>query len=446
MYLRLISILYVFVSFAAFGAEEKKPDQFFYRQFQEVFEKINKDYVQDPDKQQMTDAAINGMLTSLDPHSSYFTDEDLEDFLNQTKGEFGGIGVEVVYENSAIKVISPIDDLPADKAGIKAGDYIVGVNDELVVNLGFHKAVKEMRGEPGTKVKLLVVKENETKPKDIELIRDIVKIIPVKSHLEEGNIAYVRIVTFNENTITELKNAFKKLNIDSKTGIKGIILDLRNNPGGLLEQAVAVSEYFINSGVIVSTKGKSASSNSVFAANKDSAKAPVVPIVTLINAGSASASEIVAGALQDHKRALIIGTKSFGKGSVQTFMQINPRAAVKLTTAKYYTPNGRSIQAEGIEPDIIIEPAKVEFAEQKDEDKRFSEASLKNYLKNDEKKIEPTVKKEEKIDDNKKDKDKEKAKERAKEPKRSSELYKKDYQFARAYDLIRGLILSEKKN
>lgn len=198
----------------------------------------------------------------------------------------------------------------------------------------------------------------------------------------------------------------------------------------------------------MSTKGKSASSNSVFAANKDSAKAPVVPIVTLINAGSASASEIVAGALQDHKRALIIGTKSFGKGSVQTFMQINPRAAVKLTTAKYYTPNGRSIQAEGIEPDIIIEPAKVEFAEQKDEDKRFSEASLKNYLKNDEKKIEPIVKKEEKIDENKKDKDKdkEKAKERAKEPKRSSELYKKDYQFARAYDLIRGLILSEKKN
>lgn len=438
-YLKIICYVAV-INFTNLIAFAEVSDQAYYKQFQEVFERIKRDYVQDPDRQKMTDSAINGMLTSLDPHSSYFTDEDLEDFINQTKGEFGGIGVEVIFDNGAVKIISPIDDLPADKAGIKAGDYIIGVNDELVATLGYNKAVKEMRGDPGTKVKLLVIKENETKPKEVELTREIVKIKPIKTNLEAGDIAYVRIVTFNEHTITELKKSMKKLESETSTGaIRGIILDMRNNPGGLLDQAFAVSEYFIDSGVIVSTKGRSGGNNSVLTASKFVPKAPNVPIVALINAGSASASEIVAGALQDYKRGLIVGTKSFGKGSVQTFVQINPRAAVKLTTAKYYTPSGRSIQAEGIEPDIVIEPAKVEYAE-KTEEKRFSEASLKNYLKNDKEKA---VAKEAK-DDGKTDKNSEK-KSASKEVKQPSELYLKDYQFARAYDLIRGLILTKAK-
>lgn len=428
-------------------------DPVYFKQFQEVFERVNRDYVQEPEKQKMIDEAINGMLTSLDPHSSYFTDEDLADFLNQTKGEFGGIGVEVTYDNGAIKVISPIDDLPAHKAGIRAGDYIVGVNDEFVSTLGFNKAVKEMRGEAGTKVKLLIIKEDESKPKDVELIREIVTIKPVKIHLEKNNIAYVRIVTFNEHTISELKKSIKNLKDQSKDNINGIILDLRNNPGGLLDQAVAVSEYFIDSGVIVSTKGRTPNSNIIFTSSKYAEKAPNVPMVALINAGSASASEIVAGALQDHNRAVILGTKSFGKGSVQSFTQISPRAAVKLTTAKYYTPSDRSIQAEGIEPDIIIDMAKVEYPETKPMEKRFSESSLKNYLKNDDDKH--NQKKPDLIDKDKIDKDKEIIKNKVDDAKKLpqkndsdpySDLYKKDYQFARAYDLILGLILTNKKN
>jgi len=454
------------ISFAEEKKSEKKIDNKIsdlecYKQFQNIFERINKDYVQEPPKQEMTDAAINGMLNSLDPHSSYFTDEELEDFVNNTKGEFGGIGVEIMYDNGAIKVISPIDDLPAFKAGIVAGDYIVGVNDELISTLGFNKAVKEMRGAPGTKVKLLVIKEDEGKPKEIEITREIVKIKPVKAHLEKENIAYVRITTFNEHTTAELKSAIKQLKVESKDNINGIILDLRNNPGGLLDQAVAVTEYFIDTGIVVTTKGRTYASNTELTANKFATKAPKVPLIVLINAGSASASEIVAGALQDHKRALIIGTKSFGKGSVQTFVQVSPRAALKLTTAKYYTPNGRSIQAEGIIPDIVIEPAKVEYAEAKTSEKRFSEASLRNYLKNDNvkeeiKKVEVKKLEQEKKegivkDDIKKSAIDSKEKDKGgdmkivkKEDEQFSELYKKDYQFARAYDLIRGLILSTK--
>ncbi|XVN43622.1 MAG: S41 family peptidase [Candidatus Rickettsia vulgarisii] len=415
------------------------PDSTYFKQFQEVFERISKDYVQEPEKQKMTDAGIDGMLSSLDPHSGYFTDEDLKDFLDQTKGEFGGIGVEITYDNGDIKVVSPIDDLPAYKAGIKSGDYIVKVNDDFVSVLGFNKAVKEMRGEPGTKVKLLVIKQDESKPKEIELTREIVTIKPVKSHLEKNNIAYFRIVSFNEHTISELKKSLKNLQNESKTGINGIILDLRNNPGGLLDQAVAVSEYFIDSGVIVSTKGRTKNSNSVFNSNRFSEKAPNVPMVVLINGGSASASEIVAGALKDHKRAVLVGTKSFGKGSVQSFIQVSPRAAIKLTTAKYYTPNDHSIQAEGIEPDITVEMANVEYPE-KGTEKRFSEASLRNYLKNDEnKKDTPNTKKGQNDTTS-----------NVKETKQkntldqTADLYKKDYQFARAYDLITGLILINK--
>lgn len=444
MLLRLIIALFFVISSISIFADSKEeatePENKIsngeaYKQFQDVFERVEKDYVQVPDKQKMIDEAINGMLNSLDPHSSYYTDEDLEDILTFTKGEFGGIGVEIMYDSGAIKIISPIDDLPAFKAGLKGGDYIVGVNNELISSLGPNKAVKEMRGTPGTKVKLLVIKEDEAKPQEIELTREIVKIKPVKAHLEKNNIAYIRITTFNESTISELKTVVKKLKAESKDDIKGIILDLRNNAGGILEQAIAVSDYFIDSGIIVTTKGRTESSNSETRANKFSLKAPKVPMIVLINGNSASASEIVAGALQDHKRAMILGTRSFGKGSVQALTQINPRAAVKLTISKYYTPSGRSIQAEGIEPDILIQPAKVEYPEIKKIDKRFSESSLKNYLKND--------------DENRSTKDKDskketKVKDKKQEEEELSELYKKDYQFARAYDVITGLIINKK--
>ncbi|ADE29740.1 tail-specific protease precursor (CTP) [Rickettsia prowazekii str. GvV257] len=431
MLLRFIIALFLSINCAIEGkeTENKISNQEAYKQFQDVFERIEKDYVQVPDRQKMIDEAINGMLNSLDPHSNYYTDEDLEDIFTFTKGEFGGIGVEIMYDSGAIKIISSIDDLPAFKAGLKGGDYIVGVNDELVSTLGPNKAIKEMRGTPGTKVRLLIIKEEEAKPQELELTREIVKIKPIKAHLEKNNIAYIRITTFNESTISELKAAVKKLKTESKDNLKGIILDLRNNAGGILDQAIAVSDYFIDSGVIVTTKGRTTSSNSETKANEFSLKAPKVPMIVLINGNSASASEIVAGALQDHKRAIILGTKSFGKGSVQALTQINSRAAVKLTISKYYTPSGRSIQAEGIEPDILIEPAKVEYPEVKKIDKRFSESSLKNYLKNDNAKN--------------KDSNKEtKTKNNKQEESELSELYKKDYQFARAYDVITGLIIN----
>jgi carboxyl-terminal processing protease len=425
--------------------EKVYPNTYYYKQFQEVFERIEKDYVQDPERQEMTDEAINGMLRSLDPYSAYYTGDDLEFFLSSTEGEFGGIGVEIIYDNGAVKVISPIDDLPAYKVGIRAGDYIVGVNGELVSNMGFNKAVKEMRGEPGTKLNLLILKEDENIPKEVEVTREIVKIKPIKYELEQdelGGIAYLRITAFNKNTVNELKKAVRELEKKSKANnkeLRGIILDVRNNPGGLLDQAAYVSEYFLDHGVIVSIQGKKSEDNATISAGRFVPKAPNVPMVVLINSGSASASEIVAGALQDHKRAIIVGTTSFGKGLVQTFTKINKRAGVKLTTAKYLTPNGRSINAKGIQPDIFIDNAKVEFSAKEDKDNPFTKSSVKSYLKkyNNEEKFEQNDKKLKEIEKNKLP---------AKTEHEMSDKYKEDYQYARAYDLIRGLIITKYKN
>lgn len=447
MFTRIIVILQIVFLFLgvngvlAKGKEEKEethPNSYYFRQFQDVFQRIEKEYMQQPERQEMTDEAINGMLRSLDPYSGYFTDDDLDFFISQTDGEFGGIGVEIIPDSGAVKVITPIDDLPAHKAGIRAGDYIIGVNGQLVSNMGFNKAVKEMRGDPGTKLNLLIVKEEEHITKEVELTREIVKIKPIKFEVEEdelGGIGYIRIVAFNNQTTPELKKAVieieKKLKKKNKQ-LKGFILDIRNNPGGVLDQAVAVCEYFIDHGIVVSTRGRDDRNDTVASAGRFVPKAPKVPMVVIINAGTASAAEIVAGALQDHNRAIILGTTSFGKGLVQTFTQISKRAAVKLTTAKYYTPKGRSINATGIEPDIFIENAKVEYAEKEDDkETSFTGSSVKSYLKkyNNDEKIEEDSKE-------KKDKEKEHI---------MSEKYKNDYQYARAYDLIRGLIVSHEK-
>lgn len=410
---------------------------YYCKQFQDVLQRIGKDYMGEVDYQKMTDEAINGMLNSLDPYSGYFVNEDLDFFLDQTDGEFGGIGVEIIPDHGAIKVISPIDDLPAYKAGIKSGDYIVGVNGQLVSTLGYNKAIREMRGKPGSTLNLLVVKEEGNKTTEVDLKRDLIKIKPVKYELEldnYGGIGYIRIVTFNNQTVNELKKIIKDLNkrtIAEQKELKGLIIDVRNNPGGLLDQAVAVCEYFLDHGVIVSTKGKLDKENIVISAGRFVEKAPFVPMVVLINSGSASASEIVAGALQDHNRAIVLGTTSFGKGLVQTFTQINKRSAVKFTTAKYYTPNGRSINGKGIEPDIFIENAKVEYLEKEKKDNIFNESSIKSYLKKYNNEDTDNVKI---IDLNKKN-----------DTHTMSGKYKKDYQYARAYDIIRGIIIREEK-
>ncbi len=465
----ITSLLIVFGSVSVSFAEASKKDdnpkkqysnKYYYKQFQEVFERVQRDYVQDADMQGMTDEAIDGMLKSLDPYSGYYTDEDLDFFISQTDGEFGGIGVEIVPENGAVKIITPIDDLPAYKAGIRAGDYIIGVNGELVSNMGFNKAVQEMRGEPGTDLNLLVLKEDKDTPEEIELTRQIVTIDPVKYEIEYeeeiGVVGYIRITAFNNKTTTELKKAVADIEqkaAEKKSSLKGIILDLRNNPGGLLDQSSLVSEYFLDHGVIVTAKGKKKDNEIVHTASRFVEKAPDVPIVVLINSGTASAAEIVAGALQDHKRAIILGTTSFGKGLVQTFTQINERAAVKITTQKYFTPSGRSINAKGIEPDIYIELAKVEFKEKEEKEKKFTSSSIKSYLKKYNKDSEEDDGESKKSDqdtakdtEEKKKEGKRKLKEKSKKankPEREmSEKYREDYQYARAYDLIMGLIIS----
>lgn len=406
---------------------EKSANKALYKKFQTIFEKTQKDYVEDPDKEKMLDEAINGMVSSLDPYSTYMKGEELESFVEWTKGEFGGIGVEIIYEGAyAIKIISPIDDLAADKAGIKAGDHIIAVNAKTIADIGHYKAVKTLRGEPGTKVNVTIVRDGESKVRDFELTREMVKLKAVK-HKRDGDVGYIRIATFNDTIIKEFKKAIKSLAEESKEPLKGIVLDLRNNPGGLLDQGVALSEYFLDSGEIVSIKGRIPESNNVFSASKFVAKAPKIPVVVLINGGSASASEITAGALQDHKRAVIMGTKSFGKASVQLFMPMEGgKSALYLTIGKYYTPKGREINGKGIDPDIIVEQVKIDYPDDKKDGTKENKV-INSYLKDSSKS---------KKDDDKDSKDKE-------EKKKMSDMYKKDYQYSRAYDLILGLSLNE---
>jgi carboxyl-terminal processing protease len=326
--------------------------------FGDVFDAARANFVDQVTDETLIEGAINGMLTSLDPHSNYLNAKDFDDMKVQTRGEFGGLGIEVAMENGLVKVVSPIDDTPAAHAGLKPGDLITNLNGEAVQGMTLPEAVEKMRGPVNSEVTLTIRRAGKD-PFDVKLTRANIKIQSVHSHLENGNVGYVRISSFNEQTDVGLNAAMKSLKQQSNNKLIGVILDLRNNPGGLLDQAVAVSDAFLDKGEIVSTRGRHAEDAQRYDARPGDI-ANGLPLVVLINGGSASASEIVAGALQDHHRAILVGTRSFGKGSVQTIIPLPGHGAMRLTTARYYTPSGRSIQAKGIEPDIIIEAAKIE--------------------------------------------------------------------------------------
>jgi carboxyl-terminal processing protease len=349
--------------------------------FGDVFEKIRSDYVEKPDEQKLVEAAINGMLGSLDPHSSYMDAKSFRDMQVQTRGEFGGLGIEVTQEDGLIKVVTPIDDTPASRAGILSGDIITAIDDENVQGLSLNQAVDKMRGAPDTPVVLKIIRGTSKDPVDIKLTRAVIQIKSVRDHQDGDDIGYIRITQFNEQTFEGVRAAIQKYENDIPAAkFKGFILDLRNNPGGLLDQSIAVVNCFLDRGEIVSTRGRNAEETMRYNAHPgDLSKGK--PVVVLINGGSASASEIVAGALQDHKRATILGTRSFGKGSVQTIIPLGQNnGAVRLTTARYYTPSGRSIQAKGIDPDVTVLQDVPDDLKGKDDTK--GEASLKGHLKN----------------------------------------------------------------
>jgi carboxyl-terminal processing protease len=383
--------------------------------FGEVMERTKALYVEEQTDKQLIESALNGMLTSLDPHSSYLNEEDFKYMNEQTSGKFGGLGIEITMENGLVKVISPIDDTPAAKAGIKAGDFITDIDGQTVIDLTLNEVVSKLRGKPGTKVKITVRRVNE-EPFDVTLKRDEIKVTSVKSDIKNDDILYVRISAFNEDVDTDTKKAVENAKKQLKDKFAGIVIDMRNNPGGLLDQAVKVSDLFLEQGEIVSTRSRNEEDTVKFSATPGDI-AEGLPIVVMINEGSASASEITAGALQDHHRAIILGQKSFGKGSVQTVLPLRNKGAMRITTARYYTPSGRSIQATGIEPDIEVKPAKVE--EIQSHGLNLSEADLKGALKNEQAK---DTKKNEKAEQDK-------------------EKDAKDYQLVRALDLVKALYL-----
>lgn len=382
--------------------------------FGEVMERAKVSYVEDVSDKKLIESAINGMLSSLDPHSSFLDDQSFKYMSEQTKGKFGGLGIEVTMENGVVKVVSPIDDTPASKAGLKPGDYITNIDGEAVMGMTLNDAVDKMRGKIGSKVKLTIRRINE-KPLEVTLKREEIKIQSVKNSIKADDVVYIRISSFSEDVDTMTAKAIKDAKKKLGDKLKGVVIDVRNNPGGLLDQAVNVSDLFLDKGEIVSTRSRNEEDTVKYTA-KEGDIAKGLPIVVIINDGSASASEIVAGALQDHKRAIILGEKSFGKGSVQTVIPLGKYGAMRLTTARYYTPSGRSIQAKGIEPDIEVKPAKVEVL---DTGVGFSEAEFSNALKN-----------ETSGDKNSKKADQKKA---------EAEELAKDYQLSRAIDLVKAL-------
>ncbi len=351
------------------------------RAFTEVFEKIKQDYVEEVDDRTLLTSAIKGMLTGLDPHSAYLEPEDYEDLRVGTSGEFGGLGIEVTMEDGFVKVVAPIDDTPAERAGVKAGDTIIRLDDTPVKGMALNDAVKVMRGEPGTDITLTIIREGEDQPLKITIERDVIKVKSVKFRTLEEGFGYIRVTQFQSHTGENLREAVSELKRENDDALKGMVLDLRNNPGGVLGAAVAVSDAFITKGVIVYTEGRVEDAELKFNA-KPTDILKDAPMVVLVNGGSASASEIVAGALQDHDRAVVMGQPTFGKGSVQTILPMDDGSALKLTTARYYTPSGRSIQAEGIKPDILLDALKVADAEDTPVE-RVKERNLSRHLRGD---------------------------------------------------------------
>ena len=390
--------------------------------FGDVLERVRAEYVTELTDKELIEAAINGMLTSLDPHSGYLNEANFRDMRVKTRGEFGGLGIEVTMENGFVKVVSPIDDTPAANAGIQPGDYITHLDDEPVLGLTLSEAVEKMRGRIGTTIVLTVRREGETEALEIPIKRDVIRIRSVRSEIQ-GDIGIIRVSTFSEQTSDGVEDAIASFKDELGDKLTGVVLDLRNNPGGLLDQAISVSDIFLDKGEIVSTRGRREEDSQRYnASTGDDLEG--LPIVVLINGGSASASEIVAGALKDHRRALIIGTKSFGKGSVQTIMPLSGNVAIRLTTARYYTPSGVSIQAEGIEPDIEVKPARLEEIAVLE---RRREADLRGALNNpDHEDVDVTVEVE--VND---------------QPVAGNATDEQpfDYQLARAVDLLRGVSL-----
>ncbi len=393
--------------------------------FGDIFERIRAQYVEEVDEADLIEAAINGMLTSLDPHSSYLSPDAAKEMRFQTRGEFGGLGIEVTQQDGFVKVVSPMDDTPADQAGIEAGDFITHVDGESVLGLTLSEAVDLMRGPVGSEIVITVVREGEIEPFDVTIVRDTIKLKAVRFRTF-GKSIVIRVTTFNDQTYDNLTVGIKK-HVQEAGGIEeldGFILDLRNNPGGLLSQAIKVSDAFLEQGEIVSTRGRNPQDGDRYNASPDDL-AQGKSIVVLINGGSASASEIVAGALQDHHRAIVVGTKSFGKGSVQTVMPLRDNAAMRLTTARYYTPSGRSIQALGVSPDIVVEQPKSPIKEDSEETSisRRNEADLKGSLNNDS--LSDAERKQIETD--------------REAAVKSAELRDQDYQLAYAIDLLKGL-------
>mgnify|MGYP003337781841 FL=1 len=414
--------------------------------FGDVLERVRRDYVEPVDEKALMENAINGMLSSLDPHSSYMNPKVYKDMQIQTRGEFGGLGIEVTMENGVIKVVSPIDDTPAAKAGIQAGDLIFALDGEPVQGLTLQEAVDKMRGKVGSPIKISVRRASAKEPFDLTLTRETIKVKSVRFRLE-GDVGYIRVTSFTEQSTSGVLDAIEKIKKEAGNKLKGYVLDLRNNPGGLLDQAISMSDAFLEKGEIVSVKARKAED-----VQRWNAKAGDVtgglPIVVLVNGGSASASEIVAGALQDHRRAIILGTRTFGKGSVQTIMQVTGGGAIRLTTALYFTPSGRSIQKEGIKPDIEVEQAKVETIQQR---MSFREENLRRSITNpndkpgdkggDKDKPADAAKPEAGKTDPAKPADKDKPAAQGGDPDEPPKESVADYQLLRALDLIRGISL-----
>nr|WP_007089100.1 S41 family peptidase [Thalassospira xiamenensis] len=386
--------------------------------FGDVFEQVKSKYVEEVDDKQLIEAAINGMLTSLDPHSSYLNMDNFEEMQVDTRGEFGGLGIEVTMEEGFVKVISPIYDTPAEKAGLQPGDFITHIDGKPIRGLGLNEAVEMMRGKVNTDIILTIMRKGETAPFDVTLTRAVIKIQSVRSEAKD-DVGYIRITKFNEQTFSGLQRAITELRDQIGPKIKGLVIDMRNNPGGLLDQAISVSDAFLDKGEIVSTRPRDTENTERYNARPGDL-ADGLPMIVLINDGSASASEIVAGALQDHRRAVIMGTRSFGKGSVQTILPMPGNVALRLTTARYYTPSGKSIQEVGIVPDIIVPQARVESIEAA---QRRSEADLNGALRNEDETISNAE-----SDAN----DRRNA---------AEEIALEDYQLSRALDMIRGIAL-----